>query len=366
MKENIFDSFNAPTASERKQVLTSEIGRDNLQKLVEHELSEGFAMPAFLTAEDIKEISNFCRKTHRLLSEAGRSVSNMAYLPSEALSSDPKTLLPTFEGADGIELSESFLSVDSFHDLLQLLPPACNTVRVQANHFKKVCEAVEESGRPFLIYVTDISEGFIAENSASVESGKHKLLGIELPTDFFSESLAEEIAALLVKVGRTVDVCTKHGIAANQIVRNLHIKTTIGNRFLAEIAKLRALRFMTTEFLLKTFPALSELPHLHIHAVTTPQPRVGKDVYTNILSNTVQTTAAVCGGADSITVLPHDFLSEEKSTFSGRIAKNTLSLLNEEGRMLQTQDPASGAYYLEVFSYKMAQKAWGLYTDSAR
>ena len=297
---------------------------------------------------------------------AGRNVSNMVYLPSEALLSDPKTLLSTLEGADGIELPQDFAAVESFYNLLRLLPPACNAVRVQADHFKAVFEAAERLRRPFLIFAADASEAFIAENTSRIKSAGAKLLGIELPSDFSSESLAAEIAALLVKFSHTVEVCMRHGMAPEQIIGNLHIKTNIGSRFLTEIAKLRALRFLTTELLLKTFPTLSDLPHIHIHAAAAPQPRVGKDVYTNILSNTVQTAAALCGGADGITTLPHDFSSEEKSTFSGRIAKNTLPLLNEEGRMFQAQDPASGAYYLEYLSYKMAQKAWELYTDVVR
>lgn len=332
--------------------------------MIDYLLPEGFSIPAFLTSKDIEKTLCFSEKVRQLLLKKKQNISNIIYLRAEKLSSDLNTLLTILEGADGIELPKDSLTPKTFQDVLRVLPESCSIVRMQAKHLEEVRDLTQIAQAPFTIFFTLDLEKFVFETKSDLYNVRHKLFGIEPSPGVSVKSLATEIAELLTKVRHAIDICTKYGISPNQIVQNLHIKTTVGSRFLAEIAKLRSLRFLVSELLLKTFPTLYELPHIHIHAETIPQLRTGNDAYTNMLSNTVQTMAAVCGGADSITTLPYDFFIDEKSSFSDRITKNTLLLLKEEGQVLQPQDSTSGAYYMEYLSYNMAQKAWELFTDS--
>lgn len=333
---------------------------------MQRELPEGFTIPTFLTAEDIGETADFTRKMHQLLKKRSRGILNIASPNAQRIAADSETLSAMLEGADGVEFFDDPDQQGAPADLFHRLPPSCNVVRIHTKYSEEALKAIEKAQHPVTLFSINYSEEFISKYIPYIKGCKHKLLGIETSLDFYSESLTEEIAALLAKIGHTINICLKYGISPEQIIQNLHMKTYLGNRFLAEVAKLRALRFLTTELLLKTFPTLEKLPHIHIHGATMPSPQTEEIVYDNMLAATIQVTAAVCGGADSVSTLPYDFMSNKKSRFSDRIAKNVLLLLKEEGHMPDAEDPVAGSYYLEFLSYKMARKAWELFNTSNR
>ena len=83
------------------------------------------------------------------------------------------------------------------------------------------------------------------------------------------------------------------------------------------------------------------------------------DPWVNALRSTVACFAAGMGGADAVTVLPHDVLITEGGTGLGRrIARNTQSVLQLESNLARVVDPAGGSWYVEYLTDELAAKAW--------
>jgi methylmalonyl-CoA mutase len=86
----------------------------------------------------------------------------------------------------------------------------------------------------------------------------------------------------------------------------------------------------------------------------------------NLLRTTVACFAAGVGGADVVTVQPFDAALGLPDAFSRRIARNTQSLLVEEGSLARVLDPAGGSWYVESLTDALARAAWDWFTEIER
>jgi methylmalonyl-CoA mutase len=87
------------------------------------------------------------------------------------------------------------------------------------------------------------------------------------------------------------------------------------------------------------------------------------DVSVNLLRNTVACFSASVGGADAITVEPHDGLIEATgaSSLGQRMARNTQTILAEESHLARIIDPAGGSWYVEWLTDRVAREAWSFF-----
>ena len=99
------------------------------------------------------------------------------------------------------------------------------------------------------------------------------------------------------------------------------------------------------------------------HAVTSSVMTTKRDPWVNLLRTTVACFAAGVGGADVVTVQPFDAALGLPDAFSRRIARNTQSLLVEEGSLARVLDPAGGSWYVESLTDSLAQAAWDWFTQ---
>jgi methylmalonyl-CoA mutase len=98
-----------------------------------------------------------------------------------------------------------------------------------------------------------------------------------------------------------------------------------------------------------------------IHSKTGIFNKTAYDVYNNMLRNTVEAMAAIIGGADDITILPHDITLQKSNDFSRRIARNVQLILRDEAHFDNVIDPAGGSYLIENLTKSMTQHAWNLF-----
>lgn len=83
------------------------------------------------------------------------------------------------------------------------------------------------------------------------------------------------------------------------------------------------------------------------------------DTWTNALRSTVACFAAGVGGADAVTVWPHDaLLTLGGSPLGRRIARNTQTILQSESNLWRVRDMAGGSWYVETLTAQLAEKAW--------
>ncbi|MDR2974822.1 MAG: methylmalonyl-CoA mutase family protein [Propionibacteriaceae bacterium] len=94
------------------------------------------------------------------------------------------------------------------------------------------------------------------------------------------------------------------------------------------------------------------------HAVTSWRVLTKDDPWVNLLRATIGAFSAAVGGAEVISVLPHDTAYGLPTKFSRRIARNISLLTAEESHIGAVKDPAGGAWVFESLTEQLAQKAW--------
>jgi methylmalonyl-CoA mutase len=102
------------------------------------------------------------------------------------------------------------------------------------------------------------------------------------------------------------------------------------------------------------------------HAVTSSVMTTKHDPWVNMLRTTVACFAAGVGGADVVTVQPFDAALGLPDAFARRIARNTQSLLVEEGHLARVLDPAGGSWYVESLTEDLARAGWAWFTEIER
>ncbi|HVX21331.1 MAG TPA: methylmalonyl-CoA mutase subunit beta [Acidimicrobiales bacterium] len=96
------------------------------------------------------------------------------------------------------------------------------------------------------------------------------------------------------------------------------------------------------------------------HVLTSRAMLTRYDPWVNLLRNTTACFAAGVGGADAITVEPHDLLVDPAgpTDLGRRMARNTHLLLLEETHLARVIDPGGGSWYVESLTDALARQAW--------
>lgn len=130
---------------------------------------------------------------------------------------------------------------------------------------------------------------------------------------------------------------------------------SVDQDFFLSIAKLRALRLLWQRVLedSKILPQIAK-----IHAETSHRMLTLNDDEGNILRNTIASSAAIIGGANSLSVVPHNARSASYDDASRRIARNTHLILAEESHLAFPQDAAAGSGTIEALTAVLCRQAW--------
>ena len=102
------------------------------------------------------------------------------------------------------------------------------------------------------------------------------------------------------------------------------------------------------------------------HAVTSLRMFTREDPWVNVLRSTLAAFGASLGGADAITVLPHDTVHGLPERLGRRLARNTQVLLSDESNVGRVTDPAGGSWYLESLTDEVADAVWRRFRDIER
>ena len=95
------------------------------------------------------------------------------------------------------------------------------------------------------------------------------------------------------------------------------------------------------------------------HAISSTAATSRYDIWVNLLRGTVACFGAGVGGADAVTVLPHDeLLVAGGSDLGRRMARNTQIVLIEESNLARVIDIAGGSFYVEQLTDQLANAAW--------
>ena len=166
--------------------------------------------------------------------------------------------------------------------------------------------------------------------------------------------------ASLVETVRRLDAA---GIAPADALAQIELRLAVGADQFLTIATLRAARLIwarIAEVLGVEGPDAAP----RIHAVTAEAMMTRYDPWVNMLRSTVACFAAGVGGADAVTVSPHDALGTDGigSELGRRMARNTQAILLDESHLARVIDPAGGSWYVENLTRAVAEVAWEVFT----
>ncbi|WP_222194148.1 methylmalonyl-CoA mutase subunit beta [Modestobacter italicus] len=178
-------------------------------------------------------------------------------------------------------------------------------------------------------------------------------------------SVVEELGCAVAAGVAYLRALTEGGLDVADAVGQLEFRLSAGADQFTTIAALRAARRMWDR-VGEASGVPAEARAMRQHAVTSNVMVTRHDPWVNMLRTTVACFAAGVGGADVVTVQPFDAALGLPDAFARRIARNTQSLLVEEGHLARVLDPAGGSWYVESLTESLAQAAWAWFTEIER
>ncbi len=146
----------------------------------------------------------------------------------------------------------------------------------------------------------------------------------------------------------------------NQLENQFFAAFSVDTQFFMEIAKLRAFRILWKAFT-KAYGIENPKP-VKIYAETSLRRFSKLDPYVNLLRAGNEAFTAAIGGADLLTVHPHNIITKPTSQ-SVRIARNVGLVIREESHVTKIEDPSGGAYYIESLTHDLAKEAWEKFVE---
>jgi methylmalonyl-CoA mutase len=148
------------------------------------------------------------------------------------------------------------------------------------------------------------------------------------------------------------------GLDSAEAARRIGFTLAVDQRQFRVIATLRALRRLWARA--QAAAGISPEP-ARIQAETAFRMLSRRDPHTNAIRTTIAVFAAAVGGADGITVIPHDAALGLPDATSRRLARNTQIVLQEEASLFRVADPAAGSGLVEAETEDLARAAWAIF-----
>lgn len=173
-------------------------------------------------------------------------------------------------------------------------------------------------------------------------------------------TIAQELAWTLAAATQTVRALIAAGVDTPQAFRTIEFRWAATADQFETIAKLRAARRLWARIAeISGLDPADRAMYQHVDGSKTMMARY--DPWVNTLRSTVACFAAAMGGADAVTIWPHDILAFPGGTALGRrVARNTQSVLQAESHLSRVIDPAGGSWYVEQLTDDLARAAWPL------
>ena len=150
------------------------------------------------------------------------------------------------------------------------------------------------------------------------------------------------------------------GLEIDNFAPRLSFFWGIGMNHFMEIAKLRAARMLWAKLVKQFNPKNVKSLALRTHCQTSGWSLTEQDPFNNVARTTIEASAAIFGGTQSLHTNALDEAIALPTDFSARIARETQIYLQEETKITKTVDPWAGSYYVEYLTKELSEKAWAL------
>ena len=171
-------------------------------------------------------------------------------------------------------------------------------------------------------------------------------------------SLVQELAFTIADGLEYIRAATKSGLLVDDFAPRLSFFFAIGMNFFMEAAKLRAARYLWSQWTKKLFNCQNPKSQmLRTHCQTSGASLQEQDPYNNIIRTTIEALAATLGGTQSLHTNSFDEAIGLPTEFSAKIARNTQLILQHETGITDTVDPLAGSYFVESMTKDLIDKS---------
>ncbi len=167
---------------------------------------------------------------------------------------------------------------------------------------------------------------------------------------------AEEMAYTLANGLAYVDELRRRGGDVEKFAKRLSFFFYVHMDFFDEIAKFRAGRRIWARLMKERYGAQDpKAQHFRFGVVCGGSSLVAPQPYNNVVRVTVETMAAVLGGAQSIFTCALDEAFQIPTEFSAELAVRTQQVIAYESGIARTVDPLGGSYFMEQHTDRMEE-----------
>jgi methylmalonyl-CoA mutase N-terminal domain/subunit len=169
---------------------------------------------------------------------------------------------------------------------------------------------------------------------------------------------AQEVGFTLADGIEYVNAALVAGLDVDAFAGQLSFFFNAHNDLLEEVAKYRAARRLWARIMRDRFKAKNpKSMMMRFHVQTAGSTLTAQQVDNNIVRVTIQTLAAILGGAQSLHTNSRDEALALPSEHSVRIALRTQQIVAFESGAAQTVDPLGGSYYVESLTNRIEREA---------
>jgi methylmalonyl-CoA mutase len=169
-----------------------------------------------------------------------------------------------------------------------------------------------------------------------------------------SSNSTDEISSAISQAVLFIYEMKSRGESVESTIKNIAFSLPVGNNFLLEIGKLKALRMLWYQ-VAQSFDVTNFQPEdLYIHTRSEVWINEKFQPHGNLLKSTISSMAAIAGGTNANTV----YAENETDKTVNRIARNNAWILREESHFAKVADPTAGAFALENIIHEISTAAW--------
>ncbi len=170
---------------------------------------------------------------------------------------------------------------------------------------------------------------------------------------------ADAVTELALAIAEGAELAVDYDTFA-EFSEQFFVRFAVDTHFFMEIAKPRAFRVLWKA--VGTAFGDTVTTHIPIFAETSLRSYSKLDPYVNLLRAGNEAFSAVLGGADVITVHPHNILTGMNPA-SIRYARNVQLVIKEETLVNKVVDPSGGSSFIEELTKELIEKAWQLFVE---
>jgi methylmalonyl-CoA mutase, N-terminal domain len=195
-----------------------------------------------------------------------------------------------------------------------------------------------------ILYSNDVSPRF---NAISIAGAHVRDAG---------STAAEEMAYTLANGLAYVDELRQRGGDVEKFAKRLSFFFYVHMDFFDEIAKFRAGRRLSAKLMKERYAVKDpKAQHFRFGVVCGGSSLVAPQPYNNVVRVTVETMAAVLGGAQSIFTCAFDEAFQIPTENSAELALRTQQIIAYESGIARSVDPLGGSYFLEQHTDRMEE-----------